>query len=111
MRQWTAAAAVAGDLQGSMSTALGRLGKGHDGVRNRTELQHHGLSTGMDGLDSADTLRAVLATWDKRLAAIQDECGWLESALRRTGRDLTGTDAGVRATVDAVKVPAQAEGR
>ncbi|MFJ4013544.1 amino acid ABC transporter permease [Streptomyces sp. NPDC090026] len=110
-KQWNDAAGVAGDLRTSMNTAMGKLGEGHDGVKNMYELEHYGVSTGTNGVDSFDTLRGVLESWEKRLEAIRDECEALEPALRKTGQELTGTDVKVRTSMESVKVDAVTEGR
>jgi len=88
---WTSAAGTAAELRTSAETSRAALGPGHDGV-----------AAGGAGLTSVAALAAVRTSWEDRLAAVREECGTLESALRAVAKEMGETDAGVRNSLAAV---------
>ncbi|WP_159043909.1 hypothetical protein [Streptomyces sp. NRRL S-1521] len=73
----------------------------------RTDLRsgHDGVASGSDGLTSVSALKTVLTSWEKRLAAVQDECDSLEPKLHRVAKELGEVDAKVGAKGDAIILP------
>ncbi|MFP3987743.1 amino acid ABC transporter permease [Streptomyces sp. E11-3] len=100
-KPWTNAADVARELRTSMAT----------GRRDLSEAHGVDVAAGAKGLASAGVLKAVLASWEKRLDSVRDECGALVPKLRQAARDQGETDARVKANADAVRVPEGGLGR
>ncbi|MDI3389851.1 amino acid ABC transporter permease [Streptomyces sp. B-S-A8] len=104
-KAWHDAAGVADDLRGRTKHAASKLGSAHDGIKNKYELEHYGVSTGTNGLDSIDALRSVLTSWEERLHAVAEECEQLVPHLRGTAADLTGADAKLKESFKNLEVP------
>ncbi|MEV3874135.1 amino acid ABC transporter permease [Streptomyces sp. NPDC049906] len=104
-KPWQDAAGVADELRTSTNQTLEKLGTAHDGIAGA-----QGASGGTEGLDSLVVLRTVLASWEKRLEVVRDECASLGPALRRTASDLKGTDSGVRSQLNSVRVGNELKG-
>lgn len=81
---WTKASGVAGELRTATASGLTDLTTAHDGIRAATE-----------GFTSTTALEAILPTWEKRLTAVRNECGRLDTSLAKTGRDFGEVDASV----------------
>jgi hypothetical protein len=64
---------------------------------------HEGVARGTGGFTSAAALEETLATWEKRLTSVRDECDRLHGALARTGRDFGEIDPAVAARVNRVR--------
>ncbi|MFI9625199.1 amino acid ABC transporter permease [Streptomyces sp. NPDC052042] len=96
---WAKAAGTADDLQTSTITAKVELRSAHDGT-----------GSSLTGLSSLGTLKSVLASWDKRLGCVREECSSLEPKLRQVAVDLGEVDAQVRDKVKAVTVPGTRRG-
>ncbi|MGW3154946.1 amino acid ABC transporter permease [Streptomyces sp. NPDC001089] len=96
---WTRAAGTADDLQ----TSTGR---------SKTELSsaHAGVGDGSVGLASMGVLKSVLASWERRLGAVRDECDALGPKLCRVARDMGEVDVKVGAKADSVKVAGRVKG-
>ncbi|MBG0853795.1 amino acid ABC transporter permease [Streptomyces spinoverrucosus] len=103
-KPWNDAAQVADELRISTNRVRARLDSTHGSIKNKYELEHYGVSTGTNGLDSIDVLRSVLTSWEERLEAVRDECETLGPKLRQTARDLGSTDVKVKTDVDSVNV-------
>ncbi|MEU6630308.1 amino acid ABC transporter permease [Streptomyces parvus] len=99
-KQWNTAASTADSLRTSTHQGMGRLSEAHAGV-----------PAGTRGLESADTLRTVLTSWEKRLESIRDECGSLGPKLRQAAKSLGETNVKVKSSVDRVEVPDVSKGR
>ncbi|MHC0430063.1 hypothetical protein ACX6XY_07725 [Streptomyces sp. O3] len=99
-KPWADAATAARELRASIATGRGDLRQAHGGV-----------TAGTHGLASARALAGVLASWEKRLESVRDECGALAPRLRQAAKDQRETDARVKAGVDAVRVPEASRGR
>ncbi|MEU9108215.1 hypothetical protein AB0D54_28580 [Streptomyces xanthophaeus] len=67
---WSKAAAAAGDLGISMAGALGKMAGAHEGI-----------AAGTAGFQSTAALATVRTSWEKRLAAVRDECTALRPQL------------------------------
>ena len=83
-KPWSDAAGAAHALQTDTATAKAKLTSAHAGAQ-----------AGTAGLASMAALTSVLASWEKRLAAVHAECGALEPVLRETARAQGEVDAGV----------------
>ncbi|MFF6997707.1 amino acid ABC transporter permease [Streptomyces sp. NPDC008313] len=90
---WTRAATAADDLRTSTGKSKTDLSSSHDGV-----------GTGVEGLASLGALRVVLASWERRLGDVRDECDALGPKLRDVARDLGEADVKAGARADSVKV-------
>ncbi|MER7106763.1 hypothetical protein [Streptomyces sp. NPDC000229] len=80
-----------------------------DELRVRTEIGRRSLSTGHEGvgaavagLTSVTSLRAVLTSWEERLAAVRDECAYLTGALSKVAKEMGETDMEVGHSFHAV---------
>lgn len=93
-KPWNQAADTAGELRTSTSAAKKELTDAHTGV-----------ASGAAGLASLGTLTEVLASWEKRIGAVRDECDALEPKLRQVAKDLTGADVAAGGRADAVRAP------
>lgn len=93
-RPWARAAGTANDLKSSTAQAKTDLNSGHAGV-----------AAGSEGLSSLSALKTVLTSWEKRLAAVRDECDALEPKLLRVAKDMGEVDVKVGAKGDAVQLP------
>ncbi|MER5403560.1 amino acid ABC transporter permease [Streptomyces sp. NPDC002769] len=96
---WTRAAGAADDLRESTRRSKADLGSAHDGV-----------GSGAEGLASLGALKSVLASWEKRLGAVRDECDALGPKLRRVAQDMGEADVKVGAMADSVKVTGMGRG-
>ncbi|MEV6536736.1 amino acid ABC transporter permease [Streptomyces sp. NPDC051639] len=96
---WTRAAGTAGDLQASTGKSKADLGSAHDGIASATE-----------GLASLGFLKSVVASWERRLGAVRDECDCLEPALRQVAKDMGEVDVNVAAQAGSVKVATTGKG-
>jgi hypothetical protein len=96
---WTRAAGAADDLRTSTGNARTDLSSAHDGV-----------GSGATGLTSLGALRSVLASWEKRLGAVRDECDALGPTLRQVAQDMGEVDVEVAAKADSVKVTGTGKG-
>ncbi|GAA5068783.1 amino acid ABC transporter permease [Streptomyces similanensis] len=96
---WTRAAAVADDLDTSTAKSKADLA-----------LSHGGVAGSLGGLASLTALKAVLASWEKRLGAVRDECGALEPELRQVVVDMGEADQAVGAKADSVHVSGSGKG-
>ncbi|WP_405830357.1 amino acid ABC transporter permease [Streptomyces sp. NBC_01176] len=90
---WTRAAGTAGDLRTSTGMSKADLGSAHDGIASATE-----------GLASLGPLKSVVASWQRRLGSVRDECDSLEPALRQVAKDMGEVDVKVATQADSVKV-------
>ncbi|UFQ18406.1 MULTISPECIES: amino acid ABC transporter permease [Streptomyces] len=93
-KPWIRAAQTAHDLRTSTAQAKRDLSTGHVGV-----------TSGAEGLSSLGALKAVLTSWEKRLATVRDECDALEPKLRGVARELGEVDVRVGRKADAVDLP------
>ncbi len=91
---WTRAARTANDLGTSTAQAKTDLRSGHVGVAAASE-----------GLTSLGALKAVLTSWEKRLATVREECDSLEPKLRQVAKDMGEVDVKVGAKTDSVQLP------
>ncbi|MCM2393126.1 hypothetical protein [Streptomyces albipurpureus] len=73
---WTSAAAAAGAIRTNTASANAKLTSAHEGV-----------DSGAAGLASLGVLRTVLTSWERRLGAVRDECGYLDPVLKRVATD------------------------
>ncbi|QIY96522.1 amino acid ABC transporter permease [Streptomyces sp. S1D4-11] len=96
---WTRAAGAAGDLRTSTGKSKTDLSSAHDGV-----------GSGSEGLASLGALKSVLASWEKRLGAVRDECNALGPKLRQVAQDMGEVDVKVGAKADSVKVADKGRG-
>ncbi|MFI1103648.1 hypothetical protein [Streptomyces melanogenes] len=87
-KPWSDAAGAAHSLQTDTATSRAKLTSAHAGAQ-----------AGTAGLASMGALTSVLASWDKRLAAVHAECGALEPVLRETARAQGEVDAGVKSAL------------
>lgn len=96
---WTRAAKTADDLESSTT-------------RSRTDLHstHGGVASGLEGLASMSTLKSVLASWEKRLGRVREECDALQPKLRQVAVDMGEIDVKVGAQTDAVRLPGTRRG-
>ncbi|MFB7180662.1 hypothetical protein ACFCYI_23525 [Streptomyces sp. NPDC056257] len=78
---WSKAAVAAGELRITTAEGLGRMAAAHEGVE-----------AGTAGLAATAALAAVRASWEKRVAAVRDECGSVQSALRNVAREIGEID-------------------
>ncbi|WP_412077192.1 hypothetical protein ACLF6K_20290 [Streptomyces xanthophaeus] len=78
---WSKAAAAAGELRISTSEALGKMAAAHEGV-----------GAGTAGFEATAALATVRTSWEKRLAAVRDECGSLRPELLSVARDIGEVD-------------------
>jgi hypothetical protein len=90
---WTRASGAAMDLRTGTNAGLTELRTAHEGV-----------TRGTDGFASTAALDEILATWEKRLTSVRDECDRLHGALARAGRDFGEVDPAVAARVNRVNV-------
>ncbi|WP_344363842.1 hypothetical protein [Streptomyces gobitricini] len=81
---WTGASGTADELRVRTETGRRSLGTGHEG-----------LGAAGAGLTSVASLRAVLASWEERLAAVRDECAYLTGALSKVAKEMGETDTAV----------------
>ncbi|MFI1165980.1 amino acid ABC transporter permease [Streptomyces sp. NPDC020801] len=88
---WTRAATVADDLHTSTVKSKADLRLAHDDMA-------------LGGLASLATIKAVLASWEKRLGAVRDECSTLGPKLRQVAVDMGEVDQAVSTKVGAVHV-------
>ncbi|MEU1131100.1 amino acid ABC transporter permease [Streptomyces sp. NPDC005900] len=93
-KPWNRAAQTAHDLRVGTAQAKRDLSAGHVGV-----------ASGAEGLASLGALKAVLTSWEKRLATVRDECDALEPKLRGVARELGEVDTRVGMKADAVDLP------
>jgi hypothetical protein len=63
---------------------------------------HEGVASGTDGFESTAALNAIQETWEKRLTSVRDECGRLQGALAKTGRDFGELDPAVAGKINGV---------
>ncbi|WP_190094928.1 hypothetical protein, partial [Streptomyces melanogenes] len=87
-KPWSDAAGAAHSLQTDTATAKAKLTSAHTGAE-----------AGTAGLSSMAALTSVLASWEKRLTAVQTECGALEPVLRETAWAQGEVDAGVKSAL------------
>ncbi|AZK94700.1 MULTISPECIES: hypothetical protein [Streptomyces] len=78
---WRRAATAADGLRMSADQGRRALGSGHRGIEQ-----------GNAGLGSVPVLKAVLVSWEERVASVRDECAYLGGALLRVADDLSGVD-------------------
>ncbi|WP_404957000.1 hypothetical protein [Streptomyces sp. 147326] len=78
---WSKAAVAAGELRITTAEGLGKMAAAHEGVE-----------AGTAGLSATAALAAVRASWEKRVAAVRDECGSVQSALRNVAREIGEID-------------------
>ncbi|MEU9081024.1 hypothetical protein [Streptomyces sp. NPDC048357] len=78
---WSKASVAAGELRVTTAEGLGKMAAAHEGV-----------DAGTAGLSAAAALAAVRASWEKRVAAVRDECGSVQSALRNVAREIGEID-------------------
>ncbi|MEU4798530.1 amino acid ABC transporter permease [Streptomyces sp. NPDC023327] len=93
-KPWNRAAQTAHDLRVGTAQAKRDLSAGHEGV-----------ASGAEGLASLGALKAVLTSWEKRLATVRDECDALEPKLRGVARELGEVDTRVGMKANAVDLP------
>ncbi|MEV0474803.1 hypothetical protein [Streptomyces prunicolor] len=55
-------------------------------------------------------MKSVLASWEKRLGAVRDECDALGPTLRQVAQDMGEVDVEVAAKADSVKVTGTGKG-
>jgi hypothetical protein len=96
---WTRAATVADDLHTSTVKSKADLGLAHDD-----------MAGSLAGLASLVTVKAVLASWEKRLGAVRDECSTLGPKLRQVAVDMGEVDQAVRTKAGAVQVSGSGKG-
>lgn len=96
---WTRAADAADDLRTSTNNSKTDLSSAHEGV-----------GSGAEGLASLGALKSVLASWEKRLGAVRDECEALGPKLRQVAQDMGEVDVSVAAKADSVKVTGTGRG-
>ncbi|MFF9849351.1 hypothetical protein [Streptomyces litmocidini] len=87
---WHSAGNTAGELRTSTSNSVTDLDTANEGVTGATT-----------GFDSSAALTEILGTWKTRLAAVRDECGRLEGALKAAGRDFGEREEDTRQKVAA----------
>jgi hypothetical protein len=97
-KPWNDAAGAAHSLRTDADTAKGSLTSAHAGI-----------DSGTDGLSSVTALKAVLKSWEERLASVRDECGSLEPKLREVARTMGGTDHAVQSSIAGYADPAPAD--
>ncbi|MEU7600444.1 hypothetical protein [Streptomyces sp. NPDC041003] len=78
---WSKAAVAAGELRVTTAEGLGKMAAAHEGVE-----------AGTAGLSATAALAAVRASWEKRVAAVRDECGSVRSALLNVAREIGEID-------------------
>ncbi|WP_327416056.1 hypothetical protein [Streptomyces sp. NBC_01233] len=78
---WSKAADAAGELRITTAEGLGKMAAAHEGVE-----------AGTAGLSATAALAAVRASWEKRVAAVRDECGSVQSALLNVAREIGEID-------------------
>ncbi|GAA3375968.1 hypothetical protein GCM10020367_45820 [Streptomyces sannanensis] len=89
---WTSASGTAGSLRTNTEMSRSRLRPAHEGV-----------VSGVAGLSSVAALNAVLKSWEERLAAVRDECDYLEGALRTVAKEMRETDTAVEQSFQGVR--------
>ncbi|MFD6973261.1 hypothetical protein [Streptomyces sp. NPDC059979] len=70
----------------------------------RCSAAHEGIAAGTTGLDATTALAAVRTSWEKRLAAVRDECGSVQSALLTVAREIGEVDKGTEAAFSRLVV-------
>ncbi|MGP9019550.1 hypothetical protein ACT1U9_14205 [Streptomyces sp. BR1] len=101
----------AGELKHSAKPWSDAAGTAHalrtDTVKVTTGLTtaHAGAEAGTAGLASMAALKSVLTSWEKRLTAVQTECGSLEPKLREVARAQGEVDAGVKSALAQYSAP------
>lgn len=88
---WTGASGAADELRVRTESGRRSLGTAHEGV-----------GAAGAGLTSVASLRAVLTSWEERLAAVRDECAYLTGALAKVAKEMGETDTGVGHAFHAV---------
>ncbi|WP_327235285.1 hypothetical protein OG349_16285 [Streptomyces sp. NBC_01317] len=89
---WTSASGTANTLRTNTERSRARLRPAHEGVM-----------AGGRGLSAVAAATAVLASWEERLVAVRDECGYLAGALNQVGRAMGETDTTVRSGLQAIR--------
>ncbi|WP_030345415.1 hypothetical protein [Streptomyces sp. NRRL S-1022] len=106
-KAWTKAGEDTKGLQDGISKALGKLDDGQSGLGE------------LSGVQSAAAQRELYESWKKYVGDVKARCGELGGLMEKSGRDLSMTDAGVKAELDRIKnkyqdteaVGGQAKGR
>ncbi|QTE00493.1 hypothetical protein [Streptomyces cyanogenus] len=104
---WTKAGEDTKGLQDDVDKALGKLGDGQSGLGE------------LSGVQSAAAQKELYASWKKYVEDVKGRCGELGGLMERSGRDLTMSDAEVKAELDKIQskyqdtaaVGGQAKGR
>ncbi|MEU6294437.1 hypothetical protein [Streptomyces erythrochromogenes] len=78
---WTKASVAAGELRVTTAEGLGKMSAAHEGI-----------SAGTTGLAATAALAAVRESWERRVAAVRDECGSVQSALLNVAREIGEVD-------------------
>ncbi|MEV8065373.1 hypothetical protein AB0P32_04370 [Streptomyces sp. NPDC085995] len=89
-KTWTKAGEDTKRLQGDMGKALGRLDDGQSGLGETS------------GCESAAAQKELYDSWKRYVADVKGRCGELGGLLERSGRDLSKSDAAVKAELDKV---------
>ncbi|MFE9405943.1 hypothetical protein ACFYNY_30030 [Streptomyces sp. NPDC006530] len=91
-KPWTHAASVAHDLAEDAASDMRELTRAHENIPRATV-----------GLSCVAKLSSVLESWDLRIAAIREECGTLELALRQVAVDLGELDTKAQRQMDSIR--------
>ncbi|WP_347106025.1 hypothetical protein [Streptomyces sp. CB03238] len=89
---WTKASSTAGELRTNTETSRSSLGPGHEGI-----------DAGTTGLTAVASLKAVLTSWEERLAGVRDECEYLTGALSKVAKEMGETDTAVESSFNAAR--------
>lgn len=92
---WTTAAAAAGAIRTQTASANAKLASAHEGV-----------DSGVAGLASLGALKTVLTSWERRLGAVRDECGYLDPVLKRVATDQGEYERTLRSSFQQAAPPA-----
>lgn len=72
-------------------------------VKGELQAAHQGLIAGAGLLSALAELRAVRASWERRIEEARSECGSLAGKLRAVVRDQAQTNEAVKSGFDGVK--------